>query len=66
MIGSNPLKMAEADNRSLPQESSLVPNQSKEKDVEMHEEEESGLPAKRAVGISKFGARRLRHGGLVH
>ena len=66
VMGSNPLEMAEADNRSLPQESSLVPNPSKEKDAEMHEEEESGLPVKRAVGISKFGARRLRHGGLVH
>lgn len=65
-MGSNPIEIAESDNRSMPQESSLVPNQSKETDVDMHEEEESGLPAKRAVGISKFGARRLRHGGLVH
>ena len=47
--------------------SNLVPNTSKEADVDMQEEEEeSGVPAKRAVGSSKFGARRLRHGGLVH
>ena len=66
VMGSNPHEMAESDSRSLPQESSLGNQPSKETDVDMHEEEESGLPAKRAVGISKFGARRLRHGGLVH
>ena len=38
-MGSNTHEMAEADNRSM---SNLVPNTSKEADVDMQEEEESG------------------------
>lgn len=65
-MGSNPLEISEADNRVLPDSSSHISDPNRQTDVDMNEEEESGLPAKRAVGISKFGARRHRHGGLVH